>query len=1526
MNINSGYRSIEPEPPPSIHDLSINLKHKQYKPIFVRVIDLDEYNQDILSYDANLYEGRNDGANIIHLTCPHEMEQVYLCPSNCDILTCSSIHNDSTIDALSHSYENPNVTYNPQNVCCMQMNVTEKQQIDSGANKSVTSDKSILYEYTALSPIPIYGVEKDTIACHIIGKGNADLITMDGSYLTIRLYHAPECAGTIVSPNSIVMDSVNFTGWSQVSHVSSSTATMTFFNKDDCNKNKSIQMQMINGLWYIKQNYKPTINQLQLYGSSPSNDSPSDIHVYIRSMNKACEYELWHQRLMHVGNSAMSNIDKCTIGIPSLHKHAMRSCKICKEMNIKKTSNKNPTENLINSFGQRFQMDYGFMKAKVDNRNIRSHDGYSCYLLIIDSYTRYIWIFLNKNKNPPIKTVTQFLKSYGIKGPNCIVRTDQGGELAKSVSFRKVITDAGYRLETTGADNSAQNAIAERPHQTLANMVRAGLENSGLHVRFWSDAILHAVYVKNRLPHTAFQNKMTPYERLTGTKPDLSKLRIFGSRIVTRKPGKRSPKVSKHSYSGIFLRYAKTMKNIVYYDTHTKKIKTTTYAKFDEAHFSYENKPPGAQILMELGLKEESSQNTSLNALSIKKDDPDAIVPTKGSANAAGFDLYSLTGHTIKPNHVVIVDTGIIASFPKGTYGRIASRSGLASKHFIQVQGGVIDADYRGRLQVILHNFGNNDFTILKHDKIAQLIIEKNASPPINVVPEMDKTVRSDKGLGSTGLHKEPATTTPSNMNESTEDNHTSNVHIIPDDSSLNSVQISNLKACNLDMVYEEPIFTVKYNVPKVKLKKYPTLGLVLKKDERGPLIVDCERNSPITRTTNWRKLIKGTILYSINDMKVTNDTNVIQLINDCPTPTVPIQVIQENPPDIHEETGLPQLAFDQFIHVSRQHQDVIESAIHTFLDDDIDVIDNIIVHKIKKANLTRSKLLKQDDWKEWELSEFLQLDQYERQQMFGKPGPLPNHLDKYSILPMIWVYIVKSCGRKKARCVANGAPHLKGTITLANTYAACLEQSGFRIFWAICALRNKQVFGSDAANAFAEAPPPKCPLYLKVDAAFRNWYSNKYKISLPEDTYVKVNHAIQGHPEAPRLWQDHIDGILQKLGFKPTFHEPCIYSRTLESGEEIFLLRQVDDFAVGCDDISTANYLWDELDKHLREPLKRETGCITRHNGINVLQTKHFIRIHCADYIDKITSTKSFPMTPNHHLPIPMSNDNAYMANLEKMVGPTDPIERKKLEDEMGFGYRTATGELIFAMVTCRAEISFAVIKLSQFNNYPARCHYEAAMNVYRYLYATKYEGITFWRPTPCQSLPYHPWPQCTQESYIINIPEESKIDDLAYCIKDSDWAGATNNRKSVSGITIHFAGAAVIYKTLIQRIVALSSTEAEFYALTEAGKLILYLRMVLGDVGFEQKQPTTVYEDNKGVIHVTQASKPTKRMRHVETRHFAILQWIQKDLIRVKKIDTSDNSSDVLTKATGRVIFYRHMETITGKRTPLYVQYKDK
>ena len=127
------------------------------------------------------------------------------------------------------------------------------------------------------------------------------------------------------------------------------------------------------------------------------------------------------------------------------------------------------------------------------------------------------------------------------------------------------------------------------------------------------------------------------------------------------------------------------------------------------------------------------------------------MTPTKGSEQAAGFDLYSCQDKKIPANGHDCVQTGISIQLPQGTYGRISIRSSLA-KQFLQVGGGVIDSDYRGELIIFLFNHSKNDFQVLKGSRVAQLIIEKISHPQLIELDKLPKTERNDKGFGSSGL------------------------------------------------------------------------------------------------------------------------------------------------------------------------------------------------------------------------------------------------------------------------------------------------------------------------------------------------------------------------------------------------------------------------------------------------------------------------------------------------------------------------------------------------------------------------------------------------------------------------------------------------------------------------------------------------------------------------------------------------------------------------------------------------------
>lgn len=137
--------------------------------------------------------------------------------------------------------------------------------------------------------------------------------------------------------------------------------------------------------------------------------------------------------------------------------------------------------------------------------------------------------------------------------------------------------------------------------------------------------------------------------------------------------------------------------------------------------------------------------------LKIKKLTTNATLPTRGSDAAAGLDLYSIEPVRLSPKQRALVRTGLAVAVPEGFYGRIAPRSGLATKNGIDVLAGVIDADYRGEIQCLLYNTGDETVELPAQTKICQLIIEKIVTPAVVWVDELPETARGADGFGSTG-------------------------------------------------------------------------------------------------------------------------------------------------------------------------------------------------------------------------------------------------------------------------------------------------------------------------------------------------------------------------------------------------------------------------------------------------------------------------------------------------------------------------------------------------------------------------------------------------------------------------------------------------------------------------------------------------------------------------------------------------------------------------------------------------------
>ena len=137
--------------------------------------------------------------------------------------------------------------------------------------------------------------------------------------------------------------------------------------------------------------------------------------------------------------------------------------------------------------------------------------------------------------------------------------------------------------------------------------------------------------------------------------------------------------------------------------------------------------------------------------LEVKRLCSQAILPRRATNGSAGYDLCCVDNLTIPPGELICASTGIAVNLPPGTYGRVASRSGIAVKHNVHVGAGVVDPDYTGEIKVVLCNNGKSTVRFNAFDRIAQLILEQYVVAGVVEVTELNATSRGSGGFGSTG-------------------------------------------------------------------------------------------------------------------------------------------------------------------------------------------------------------------------------------------------------------------------------------------------------------------------------------------------------------------------------------------------------------------------------------------------------------------------------------------------------------------------------------------------------------------------------------------------------------------------------------------------------------------------------------------------------------------------------------------------------------------------------------------------------
>jgi hypothetical protein len=190
-----------------------------------------------------------------------------------------------------------------------------------------------------------------------------------------------------------------------------------------------------------------------------------------------------------------------------------------------------------------------------------------------------------------------------------------------------------------------------------------------------------------------------------------------------------------------------------------------------------------------------------------------------------------------------------------------------------------------------------------------------------------------------------------------------------------------------------------------------------------------------------------------------------------------------------------------------------------------------------------------------------------------------------------------------------------------------------------------------------------------------------------------------------------------------------------------------------------------------------------------------------------------------------------------------------------------------------------------------PRECDMRDALQALRYLHTYAGRGILFPYQQPIRGL----------EAFV-----------------DSDWAGDKDLRRSRTGYLILYNGVPISWFSGLQSIVALSSTEAEYIALSSVAVEIAYLRQLLEFIGRPEHAPTVIAEDNRGAIEWVKNEVDHKRSKHIDVKYHYVRQLNEEGKITIVKVDTHDNRADPFTKALTHAAFDRHVSALMANIEP--------
>lgn len=452
------------------------------------------------------------------------------------------------------------------------------------------------------------------------------------------------------------------------------------------------------------------------------------------------------------------------------------------------------------------------------------------------------------------------------------------------------------------------------------------------------------------------------------------------------------------------------------------------------------------------------------------------------------------------------------------------------------------------------------------------------------------------------------------------------------------------------------------------------------------------------------------------------------------------------------------------------------------------------------------------------------------------------------------------SIDKLKCRIVAKGFAQRSG-VDYTDIYSPVVDRTTVRLLLALAAVRfGTQIHQMDVTTAFLNAPIREL-VYLQPPPRISDTSDQG------EAVVLRLNKAIYGLKQAPRYWHDLLDAFLvTDCNLVRCIVDPCLYiAPDLKDDKFLWVAVYVDDiFLVFNDDMSAT-----ALKSAIKGRFKvADLGEAHQWLGMEILATDQGgFSINQTAAIERLLTKENHLTARVRKTPL------TYKEDLSASVG-------ELLDDVAHSHYRELVGSINYLAICTRPDLAHAAYQLSRHLVSPTKVHLNAAKGVLRYLRGTPELGLSFGASVGVDVL-------------------------VGFC--DATFASNLENRKSVTGYVFLLNGAAVAWRSKLQSIVATSTAQSEYIAMSSATHAAQALRQLLNELGVPQINATVIHGDNQPALHIAHNAVCSELTRHIDVRYHHIRERVERGEVAFRYVPTDKQVADMFTKPMSVV---KHIE----------------